>query len=182
LITRRLIAPLALAFAVLHAGHAGAQDASPPPKPFPSEGAAPVMGGGLGMPLASDPSQACANDYALLRGETEKRGRLIKAASERKAPPDEACKLIVNFGEAERKMIKYVEANAARCGIQPQVGDQLRAAHENTDALLQKVCRLAGQMQRQSPHGRYKSTTSATPRWRSCSASRRRRESPGRRA
>jgi hypothetical protein len=91
LIVPLAIVPIALALAVIHAGHAGAQDASPPPKPFPSEGAAPVPGGGLGMPAASDPSQTCMNDYALLREEAEKRGRLIKAASERKAPPDEAC-------------------------------------------------------------------------------------------
>jgi len=35
-------------------------------------------------------------------------GQLIKAASDRHAPPSEACKLIGNFGQAESKMIKYV--------------------------------------------------------------------------
>ena len=45
-----------------------------------------------------------------MREEAEKRGKLIKAASERHAPPDEACKLIGNFGQAELKMIKYVES------------------------------------------------------------------------
>ena len=56
-----------------------------------------------------------------LREEAEKRGKMIKAASERHAAPDEACKLIENFGQAEVKMIKYVETNAAKCGIPPQV-------------------------------------------------------------
>ena len=58
-------------------------------------------------------------NFMPLREEAEKRGKLIKAASERHAPPDEACKLIESFGQAEIKMIKYVEANFAKCGIPP---------------------------------------------------------------
>ena len=60
-------------------------------------------------------------DFLPLREEAEKRGKLIKAASDRHAAPEEACKLIENFGQAEIKMIKYVEANATKCGIPPQV-------------------------------------------------------------
>ena len=56
-----------------------------------------------------------------LREEAEKRGKMIKAASDRHAPPAEACKLIENFGQAEVKMIKYVETHAAKCGIPPQI-------------------------------------------------------------
>ena len=61
-----------------------------------------------------------------LRTEAEKRGNLIKEAGDRKASPQEACKLIGNFGKAEVKMIKYIEANAAKCGIPQQVADQLK--------------------------------------------------------
>ncbi len=43
--------------------------------------------------------------FVPLREEAERRGKMIKAASDRKAPPDEACKLIKNFGQAEMKMI-----------------------------------------------------------------------------
>ena len=66
--------------------------------------------------------------FVPLREEAEKRGKLIKAASDRKASPDEACKLIGSFGQAELKMIKYVETNSAKCGIPPQIADQLRTA------------------------------------------------------
>ena len=58
-------------------------------------------------------------NFVPLREEAEKRGKMIKAASERRAPPDEACKLIGNYSKAEQKMISYVEANAAKCGIPP---------------------------------------------------------------
>ena len=87
--------------------------------------------------------------FVPLREEAEKRGKLIKAASDRHAMPDEACKLIGNFSQAELKMIKFVEANAAKCGIPPQVGEQLKASHKNTEATQAKVCNVAQQMQQQ---------------------------------
>jgi hypothetical protein len=75
-----------------------------------------------------------------LREEAVERGRLIKAASDRHAPPDETCKLFGNFLQAEIKMIAYVEANSAKCGIPPQIADQLNAGHKNTEVMQIKVC------------------------------------------
>jgi hypothetical protein len=88
-----------------------------------------------------------------LREDAEKRGKLIKAASDRHAPPEEACKLIGNFGQAELKMIKYVESHAAKCGIPPQIPEQLKTGHKNTDAMQKKVCALAQQAQQRGPAG-----------------------------
>jgi hypothetical protein len=126
---------------------------------FPSAGAAPITGGGFGgapapaSPQGGGPSDQCMKGFMPLREEAEKRGKLIKAASDRHAPPDEACKLISNFGQAEVKMIKYVEANATKCGIPAQIGDQLKVGHKNTDALEKKVCSVAQQMQQRGPAG-----------------------------
>jgi hypothetical protein len=91
--------------------------------------------------------------FVPLREEAEKRGKLIKAASDRHAPPDEACKLIGNFGLAEIKMIKYVETHAAKCGIPPQISDQLKAGHKNTESMQKKVCQVAQQQQQRGPAG-----------------------------
>ena len=88
-----------------------------------------------------------------LREEAEKRGKLIKAASDRHASPDEACKLIGSFGQAELKMIKYVEGHAAKCGIPAQVSDQLKAGHRNTESMQKKVCNVAQQVQQRGPAG-----------------------------
>jgi hypothetical protein len=88
-----------------------------------------------------------------LREEAERRGKLIKAASDRHAPPDEACKLISNFGQAETKMINYVEQHSAQCGIPAQIGDQLKTGHKNTEALRTKVCAVAQQVQQRGPAG-----------------------------
>jgi hypothetical protein len=130
----------------------------PAASPFPSAGAAPVTGAGFERGPAP-PSQAggppddCMKSFVPLREEAEKRGKMIKAAGERKASPEEACKLIGNFGQAEIKMIKFVETNAARCGIPPQVADQMKNGHKNTDAMQKKVCGVAQQAQQRGPSG-----------------------------
>jgi hypothetical protein len=127
-----------------------------PAASFPVTGAAPLSGG-LARPPAA-PSQAgpaddCMKGFLPLREDAEKRGKAIKAASDRHAPPDEACKLIGGFGQAEIKMIKYVEANAARCGIPAQIPEQLKAGHKNTEGMQKRVCDAAQQGGGRGPAG-----------------------------
>ena len=122
--------------------------------PFPSAGAAPLSGGGMGAPPPpSGGADACMKAFVPLREEAEKRGKMIKAASDRKAPPDEACKLIRNYSAAESKMLKYVETNSAKCGIPPQIADQLRTGHKNTEKMATQVCNVAQQAQQARPAG-----------------------------
>jgi hypothetical protein len=176
LMIRRLIVPLTAAVVTLHAGQVFAQGAFPAPLPnqsaapagaspfppvngapsaaaFPSQGSAPVGGAGFGggapPPQASGSADACMKGFVPLREEAERRGKLIKAASDRKAPPDEACKLIGNFGQAELKMIKYVETNSAKCGIPPQIAEQLKNGHKNTEKMQAQVCNVAQQQAQQ---------------------------------
>ena len=122
------------------------------PSAFPATGAAPITGsaferGPAPPSQAGGPPDACMKGFLPLREEAEKRGKLIKAAGERKASPEEACKLIGNFGQAEIKMIKYVESHSAKCGIPPQIADQLKNGHKNTEAMQKKVCGVAQQAQ-----------------------------------
>jgi hypothetical protein len=128
---RRLILPLTAAVVTFHTGQAVAQSASPAPLPSQAE-----------APASSASPVPCTNGFAPLRAEAEKRARLIKAASERHASPVEACKLIESFGQAEIKMIKYIEANAERCGILPQIANQLRNGHQNTKKMQKQVCAM----------------------------------------
>ena len=81
--------------------------------------------------------------FVPLREEAEKRGKLIKAASERHAQPEEACKLIKNYSQAELKMMEYVKANTTKCGIPPQIGEQMKKGHAGTEAMMEKVCGAA---------------------------------------
>ena len=118
---RLMIASLTFVAVLLHGGQAFAQGAVPAP---PSDGA----------------SGTCINEFAPLRAEAEQRRKLITAARDRRMPPHEACKLIGNFGQAEIKMIKFVESNAVRCGIPPQIADQMKTDHKNTEAMQKKAC------------------------------------------
>lgn len=123
-----------------------------PQASFPVNGAAPVGGAGAfsaAPPTQGGPGEDCMKQFMPLREEAEKRGKLIQAASNRHAPPDEACKLIGNFSQAELKMIKYIESHAAKCGIPPNVGEQMKTGHKNTEAMQKKVCMVAQQMQNQ---------------------------------
>ncbi|HXB78512.1 MAG TPA: hypothetical protein VNX23_14110 [Bradyrhizobium sp.] len=125
--------------------------AAPPASAFPPVGGgAPPFGT---SPFAAPPTQTgavdeCMKQFLPLREEAEKRGKLIKAASDKHATPDEACKLIGNFAQAEVKMLKYVETNATRCGIPPQISEQLKRGHQGTETLQKKVCAAAAQMQK----------------------------------
>ena len=154
---RRLIAPLTIAI-ILTIARGGALAQSAFPEPLPGQVGKPPVNGN--SPNATVPvpeaeaSDECRKEFVPLREEAERRGQLIKAASDRHAPPDEVCKLIGSFAQAEIKMIKYVEKRPAECAIPPQqIGDQLRAGHKNTEALQKRVCTLAQQMRERGPAG-----------------------------
>jgi hypothetical protein len=127
--------------------------------PFPATGAAPMGGSVFDRPPAA-PTQggggaldACMKNFIPLREEAEKRGKMIKAAMDKKAGPDEACKLIKDYSKAELKMVKYIETNAAKCGIPPQIGEQMKATHKGTEATQKRACDAAQQAQQRGPAG-----------------------------
>lgn len=128
------------------------------PSAFPSGGAAPVLGGGGGFaapPQAGPPpgGDECMKEFLPLREATEKRGKLIQAASARHAPPDEACKLITQYSQAESKMVKFIDTHSKKCGIPDNVGKQMRTSHKGTESMLGKVCDAAKQARLRGPAG-----------------------------
>lgn len=125
------------------------------PASFPSPGGAFASPGGA---FAAPPTQSgavdnCMKQFMPMREEAEKRGKLLKAASERRAGPDVACKLMTSFIEAEVKMMKFVETNAARCEIPPQIDQQLKAGHKRSEEMLTKICNAAANMKNGAPAG-----------------------------
>jgi hypothetical protein len=154
---------LAVAGLILSAGDVRAQGAFPAPlpsqsapggpqgSPFPPANAAaspfPPPGGGAfgGAPAGPPGGDQCMQKFLPMRQDAEQKAGLIKAASARKAPPEEACKLISNFAAAEVKMISFIETNSNKCGIPPQIGQQMKAGHANTEKLRITVCNVAAQ-------------------------------------
>jgi len=99
-------------------------------------------------PAATPSADECKNEFAPLRDEAARRGQLLKDASARHAPTDEACRLIRGFVEAEVRMINYVEARATVCGVPASVLEQLKSSSRTTEALQSKICNVAQQPQK----------------------------------
>lgn len=142
-------APAASPFPPVNGATAAPARPAPSPSAFTS-GAPPVGGAGFGGPPQGGPppgAEECQKGFMPLRADAEAKAKLIQAAGKRKAPPQEACKLIGNFAQAEIKMIKFVESHAQKCGIPAQVADQMKKGHANTSQLQQRVCSAAQQQQ-----------------------------------
>lgn len=104
------------------------------------------MGGGAGGPPGGGPSagqQDCMKQFGPLREDAEKRANLVRAASQKKASPQEACKLIGNFHAAEAKLVSFVTSKQSACGIPPEVPQQMKAGHVRTSQMMKQVCAAA---------------------------------------
>jgi hypothetical protein len=150
----RLTTLLIAAVVTIITGQADAQGTFP--APLPGGGSAPQSGSPVpqvnGMvppallgapPPGSALAQACKNGFVPLRDEAERRGRLVKAASDRRAPREEACQFIGSFSEAELALVSYAEANAVKCGLQ-QVAARLRAGAIKTEEMYRRICAVPG--------------------------------------
>ncbi|MGJ4952379.1 hypothetical protein ACQR07_28640 [Bradyrhizobium sp. HKCCYLS20291] len=100
----------------------------------------PVSPPAAGTAAGFRPPESCLKEFTPLRDETTRRAKLIKAAKERRFGPGEACQLVHDYELAQTKMIDYAVAHASMCGIPPTITDQLKVHHENTLALMRKVC------------------------------------------
>jgi hypothetical protein len=116
-----------------------------------SQGAAPVGGFGGGPPGGGGgdtaEQQACMEKFAPIRAEAEKRANAIKAASDRKAPPQEACGLIKSYVAAEAKLISYVTTKQTACNIPPEIPKQLKTSAARSHQMMKAVCQAAAQPQ-----------------------------------
>lgn len=125
--------PLAMAMN-LATTPASAQQAAPAPAPQ-AQGAPPQQG--------QEPP--CLKEFISLRDATAKRAAAIQAASQRKAPPQEACNLFKEMVASEAKFVKFAKDQGPWCGIPQQVVDQLGKNHEQTVKVRTQVCKVAAQ-------------------------------------
>ena len=92
------------------------------------------------MMMPAQGAPPCMAEFVPLRTEAEKRAAAIKAGADRKAPRPELCQLFRKFAEAEARVVKYVTANQAACGIPPQAITSMKANHTHTMGMQQKIC------------------------------------------
>jgi hypothetical protein len=102
---------------------------------------------GLAMSAASALAQApqvnCAQDFLTLRTDAETKGKALQEAGKRKAQPAELCPLFRRFGEAEAKIVRFLEQNQAWCQIPPEVVKTAKTSHGRTIQLRTRVCQAA---------------------------------------
>ena len=94
-------------------------------------------------PAAPQQEPPCASDFGKLRDDAEKKALAIRAASERKASPKEACQLFNAFVAAQSKMLKFATDNATWCGIPNQIMANLKEGIAKTSEIRTKVCQAA---------------------------------------
>jgi hypothetical protein len=121
-----------------------------------SRGAAPVGGGLAGGGFGAAPAQQeagtaeqeeCMAKFVPLRQDAEKRAKQIQAASERKAPPKEACALIKGYVQAESRLVNYVTTKQTACGIPADIPKQLKSNQARSQQMMKVVCQAAAQPQ-----------------------------------
>jgi hypothetical protein len=137
--------PLALALAVMPLWQAAAQFAGAPGMPGAPMSPAPGMSPAAPGASFSAPQQPPAACQQLLssRDEVAKSGQALQAAGQRKAPPDEVCKLFKAFLAAETKMIKGLQEHSATCGVPSEVLKQVQEGHGKASEVSKKVCDAA---------------------------------------
>jgi hypothetical protein len=150
-------------------GGAASQQRPASASPFPSTGGAAAsqgvfsqgsapLGGGLaagaynggaqgGGSASAAEQQECMEKFVPLRQDAEKRAQAIKAASDRKAAPKEACSLITSYVQAEAKLVNYVTTKQTACGIPAEIPKQLKANQAKSQQMMKAVCQAASQPQ-----------------------------------
>ena len=94
-------------------------------------------------PQAPQQESPCVTEFFKLRDTASKKAEAIRAASQRHAPPQEACGLFNAFSTAEAKMLKYATDNSVWCGIPPQIITQIKEQHAKTNEIRTKICQAA---------------------------------------
>ncbi|WP_315721797.1 MULTISPECIES: hypothetical protein [unclassified Bradyrhizobium] len=125
-----------LAAAIMLSGAPSRADDKSVAAPQPTTPAAPggATAGGF------RPPEGCLKEFTPLRDEAARRAKLLKAATERRIAPGEACRLVHDYELAQTKMIAFAVAHASMCGIPAKITDQLKANHESTLTVMRKVC------------------------------------------
>jgi hypothetical protein len=115
-------------------------------------GGMPGMPGSPGMPGGGSPFGApqqgpppACQQLLTYRDETAKHGQALKAAGQKKAQPEELCKLFKAFLGAETKMLKGLEELSSTCGVPVDVIKQVKAGHAQASQTAKQVCDVAAQ-------------------------------------
>jgi hypothetical protein len=110
----------------------------------------PGPGPGINGPGPTPEQQKCLQEFTAYRTEVEKRAKVAEAESHKKPTREKMCELITGYATAEFKWLKFIEANLSKCGIPPQIVEQIKTVHVRTADTKKKLC-TPGPTQAQGP-------------------------------
>lgn len=93
----------------------------------------------------------CEQEFQSLQAELNKRGVALKSAGEKKAPPQEICRLLRSYTSAESQMLKFLTEKKATCGVPDQIIGQAKEGHSKSVAMREQVCKVAAAPQSAPP-------------------------------
>lgn len=103
----------------------------------PSAGFGPPMG------AARQQEPPCFKEFTQLSQDAAKKRGAIEQAGKKKVPPAVACRLFNDYAASEAKLIKFVSANTASCGMPKDLLDNLNKGHAQTTQIRTRVCEVA---------------------------------------
>jgi hypothetical protein len=128
--------PLLLALAVTPPSPAAAQFGGMPGTP-----GGPAMEVPFGAAPAGPPP-AC-QQLLTLRDEMQRHGQALQAAGQKRAAPDELCRLFKVYLAAGSKMAKGLEEGSTTCGVPADVPQQVRAQQAKESQMATQICEVA---------------------------------------
>lgn len=128
----------AAAIVALTLQQAGAQFGGMPGIPG---GPAPGGGGFGGSPPAAPPP--FCQELLKIRDEVQKHGQAIEAANQKRATVQVACRLFKSYLSAEARMLKALVTIGPKCGVPPQIAEQVKGSHATASKVGKQVCDAA---------------------------------------
>jgi hypothetical protein len=98
------------------------------------------FGGMPGLPGSPGKPQEPCQQLLRDRDELVKHREALQAAGEKKALPDELCKLFTAFIAAERKMIKGLEEHSVACGVPFRIVKEVKDGHGKASQMGAQIC------------------------------------------
>lgn len=95
------------------------------------------------MGAAQQQEPPCFKDFTKLSQDTAKKRGAIEQAGKKKVGPAIACRLFNDYAASEAKLIKFVSANTASCGMPKSLLEDLNKSHAQTTQIRTRVCEVA---------------------------------------
>lgn len=121
------------------------QASQAPASQGPSQPAFVPPSAGFGAPMGAARQQEppCFKEFTQLSQDAAKKRSAIEQAGKKKVGPAVACRLFNDYAASEAKLIKYVSANTAACGMPKDLLDNLNKGHAQTTQIRTRVCEVA---------------------------------------